>query len=138
MRHPNEDLLRRYFEAAERGDMATLDDVFADDVIAHIAGDHELRGAHRGKAAVFDFFGQLAERSGGTARLVMEEAVADDWFAVALVSVQGRIGDSKLDGEPAAVVFRIEDGRFVELWSHHHDQAKLDRFWSSPQPVPEL
>ena len=76
------------------------------------------------------FFARLAERSGGTARLHLQDAVADDWFAVAPVEVAGRAGGETLDGERAVLVVRVHDARFVELWSHHDDQHKMNRAWS--------
>lgn len=79
MAHPNEELLHRYFKAVDNRDLDTLDELFADDIVAHIAGNHTLAGDYRGKNAVFGFFGQLAERSGGTARLHPRNALADDW-----------------------------------------------------------
>lgn len=132
MAHPHEDLLRRYFKAVESGDVGALDEIFAEDVVGHIAGRHELAGERRGKQAVFAFFGQLAERSKGTARLSLRESLVDDWFAVALVDAFGRIGERSIDGEPGVLVMRIQDGRFVEWWSHHYDQPKMDHIWSSP------
>ncbi|HEX6337894.1 MAG TPA: nuclear transport factor 2 family protein [Jiangellaceae bacterium] len=131
MPHQNEELLRRYFKAAESNDVATLDELFADDVVGHTTGNHELSGDHRGKEAVFALFGRLAELSGGTARLTLRDAIADDSFAVALVDAHGRVGDNVIDGEPTVMVLRIADGRFVEWWSHHYDQPKMDALWSS-------
>ena len=80
MAHPNEELLRRYFKATESEDLATLDELFADNITAHIGGRHALSRDFQGKEAVFGFFGQLAERSGGTARLHLQDALTDDWF----------------------------------------------------------
>ena len=130
MAHPNEELLRTYFKAAESGDLANLDQLFADNITAHIPGNHALAGDYQGKEAVFGFFGRLAERSGGTARLQLRNALADDWFTVALVEAAGRVGDQTLDGERAVLVLRVQDGRFVELWSHHYDQQRMNRAWS--------
>jgi ketosteroid isomerase-like protein len=130
MAHPNEELLRRYFKATESEDLATLDELFADNITAHIGGRHALSRDFQGKEAVFGFFGQLAERSGGTARLHLQDALTDDWFAVALVELAGTAGGEVLDGERAVLVLRIQNGRFVELWSHHYDQQKMNRVWS--------
>ena len=130
MAHPNEEMLRRYFKAAESGDLATLDELFADDITAHIAGRHALSRDYHGKEAVFGFFGQLAERSGGTARLDLRNALTDDWFAVALVELAGQVGGETLDGERGALVLRIQNDRFVEFWSHHYDEQKMNRVWS--------
>ena len=130
MTHPHEDLLRRYFKAAETGDLTVLDELFDDDVVGHTAGSHELAGDHVGKQEVFAFFGQLAERSGGTATLRPRALAVDDWFAVALVDAAGRVGDATIDGEPTVFVLRIANGKFVEWWSHHYDQDAMDRFWA--------
>ena len=62
--------------------------------------------------------------------LNLQEALADDWFAVALVELSGRVGNETLDGERAVLVLRVQDGRFVEFWSHHYDQQKMNRAWS--------
>ena len=59
--------------------------------------------------------------------LNLQEALADDWFAVALVELSGRVGNETLDGERAVLVLRVQDGRFVEFWSHHYDQQKMNR-----------
>jgi hypothetical protein len=32
--------------------------------------------------------------------------------------------------ETAAVVLRIEDGRFTEIWSHHTHQEEMDQLWT--------
>jgi hypothetical protein len=99
-------------------------------ICAHIAGNHTLAGDYQGKEAVFGFFGQLAERSGGTARLNLQKALTDDWFALVLVELAGRVGDETLDGERAVLVLRVQDGKFIEFWSHHYDQQKMDQVWS--------
>lgn len=130
MGQSNEELVRRYFAAAGAGDMDTLNEVFADDIVAHIGGNHALSGDYRGKQEVFGFFGQLAERSGGTAQLHLRDVLADNGFAIALVDASGQVGDHVIDGEPGALVLRIQDGRFVEFWSHHYDQKRMDEIWS--------
>lgn len=130
MTHPNEELLTAYFRAAGSGDVATLTELFSDDVTWHVGGNHSLSGVHHGKEKVFGMFGVLAERSGGTARLQPTETVVDDWFAVALAEVHGTFGVKTLDNARAAMVLRIEDGRFTEIWSHHYDQEEMDRLWS--------
>ena len=46
------------------------------------------------------------------------------------LDAQAGVGDQTLDGERAVLVLRVQDGRFVELWSHHYDQQKMNRVWS--------
>ncbi|HEX6336753.1 MAG TPA: nuclear transport factor 2 family protein [Jiangellaceae bacterium] len=130
MTHPNEKLLTEYVNAAGSGDVATLNELFSGDVTWHVGGNHALSDDHRGKEKVFGLFGMLAERSGGTARLQPTDTIVDDWFAVALAEVVGTFDGESLDNARAAMVLRIEDGRFTEIWSHHHNPEEMDRLWS--------
>lgn len=66
MAHPNEDLVRRGFAAFGAGDIATLGELFADDIVWHVGGRSPISGDYKGKDEVFGFFAQLAERAGGT------------------------------------------------------------------------
>lgn len=131
MTHPNEKLFHTYTEAVENGDLATLGEVFADDVVGHVAGEHRLSGDYRGKDAVFGFFAELADRSNGTARLKPREVLVDDWFVIAQVDASGQVGATVFESEPAVLVMRVADGRFVEWWSHHYDQQQMDRVWTA-------
>ena len=62
MAHPNEDLVRRGYAAFSTGDIATLTELFADDLVWHVGGRSPITGDYKGKEAVLGFFAQLAER----------------------------------------------------------------------------
>jgi len=61
-------------------------------------------------------------------RIALIDVVASDTLVVSLERVTARRRGRTLDQE-ACVVWRIADGRCVELWSHFADQAECDRFW---------
>jgi hypothetical protein len=61
---------------------------------------------------------------------IFRNALTDDWFTVHSLKSVAKSGVRPLDGERAVLVLRIENGRFVELWSHHYDQEKMNRAWS--------
>jgi ketosteroid isomerase-like protein len=42
MAHPNEDLLRRGYEAYDSGDMDTIQALFDDDLVWHAGGSNQL------------------------------------------------------------------------------------------------
>ena len=46
--HPNEDLLRREYDAFAREDVASLDEIFADDIVYHVSGHNPFSGDYRG------------------------------------------------------------------------------------------
>ena len=49
------DIARRLYAAREHGDLATVVDLVADDVVLHVPGTHPLAGDHRGLAAFAEF-----------------------------------------------------------------------------------
>lgn len=46
--HPNAELLRKGYEAFDKGDMAVLTELFAENVVWHAPGDSPISGEHRG------------------------------------------------------------------------------------------
>src|SRR5262249_50152627 len=65
------ELVRRGYEAVERGDITALDEMLADDVTWHGtpgSSNERLSRDYDGKAAVFGFFSELGRLSSGTLR----------------------------------------------------------------------
>ena len=127
--HPNAALLRKAYDAFDKGDMATLAELFAEDVVWHLPGRNPVSGVHRGRDAVFAAFAKFFELSGGTLKLDDHTILADDAHAVALnratASRQGRHLDLL-----GADVFHVRNGRIVEFWAFSEDQRIDDEFWS--------
>jgi uncharacterized protein len=84
--HANEDLLRREYDAFARGDVASLDEIFADDIVYHIPGHNPFSGDHRGKEAVYELFRSDRRAS---FRSEIHDILANDRHAVTLTVVQG-------------------------------------------------
>jgi uncharacterized protein len=129
MAHPSEELVRRGYEAFNKGDVETLRQVFADTTIFHEPGRSPISGDYQGLDQVLGFFGTIAERSGGTFRATLHDVLANDEHVVGLHS-----SDAERDGRrarsPTVLVFHVRDGRITETWSHHHDQHEFDEFWA--------
>ena len=129
MAHPNEELVRRGYEAFNNADVETLRELFADTTIFHEPGRSPISGDYQGLDQVLGFFGTLAERSGGTFRATLHDVVANDEHAIGLHS-----SDAERDGRrissPTVLVFHVRDGRIAETWSHHYDQHEFDEFWA--------
>lgn len=129
MAHPNEDLVRRGFAAFGTGDLATLGELFADDIVWHAGGRSPISGDYKGKDEVFGFFAQLAERSGGTFRVDIHDLLANDEHVVALTKATGqRQGKTLTDS--GAQVFHVHGGKVTEQWYHPGDPYASDEFWS--------
>ena len=84
MAHPNEALVRRGYEAFNKGDTQTLREVFDPEIVWHFPGRSVLAGDHRGTDALLGFFGRTMELTAGTFRVELHELVADDQHTVGL------------------------------------------------------
>lgn len=129
MPHPNEELVRRGFAAFATGDMATLSELFADDVVWHAGGRSPIAGDYKGKQEVFGLFAQLAGRTGGTFHLEVHDVLANDEHVVALVKTAGN-REGKTLSDNGVQIFHVRGGKVVESWFHPSDQYAADDFWS--------
>ena len=129
MAHPNEDLLRKGYEAFSRGDMDTLrNTVFADDITFHIPGKNQLAGDYVGKEKVFGFLGKVMELSGGSFRLEVHDVVANAEHAIGLTTHTGQ-REGRTANYHSVHVFHVRNGKLAELWESP-DQPAFDSFWS--------
>jgi ketosteroid isomerase-like protein len=128
MAHPNEDLVRRGYEAFLNNDMATLNDLFADDIKWHAPGRSQVSGDFRGKEQVFGEFGKIFELTGGTFKLELHDVLANDTHVVVLARATGEREGMKLD-DKSVQVFHIADGKVTEQWLHPGDEYASDQFW---------
>jgi len=127
--HPNLELLRRGYAAYGSGDMDTIDELFADDVVWHIGGRSALSGDYEGKEQVFGFFAKLLELSDGTSKVEVHDLLASDDHGVAVVKESATRGGSSHEGN-AVHVFHLRDGRVTEFWDAQTDQYAADEFWA--------
>ena len=126
--HPNEELVRKGFQAFAEGDMVTLDQLFADDAVWHSAGNLPFSGDHVGKAAIFESFGKVRELSDSFTQDI-HSVLADDEHAVAQTKVHVARGDRMLDANQV-IVFHVRDGKVTEAWVAAYDQATAEAFWN--------
>jgi uncharacterized protein len=124
--HPNEDLLRREYDAFAREDLTSLDEIFADDIVYHVPGHNPFSGDYQGKEAVYELFRQDRRAS---FRSEIHDILANDRHAVALTVVHGARQGRVLEDITVHVV-HVVDGRITEAWFFPGDQAASDAFWS--------
>ncbi len=128
MAHPNEELVRKGYKAFGSADMATLGELFADDIQWHTPGDNQLSGDFKGQQEVFGQFAKIAELTGGNFSLDIHAVLADDEHAVALVVAKGEREGKKIE-DPQVHVFHVKGGQVTEFWGHPTDQRAVDDFW---------
>ena len=116
MAHPNEDLIRRGYEAFNKGDTQTLREVFDPEIVWHFPGRSVLAGDHRGTDAVLGFFGRTMELTAGTFRVELHKVVADDQHTVGLHLATGEREGRTLEDQEV-LVFHVRDNKVVERGS---------------------
>jgi uncharacterized protein len=124
--HPNEDLLRREYDAFAREDLTSLDEIFADDIVYHVPGHNPFSGDYQGKEAAYELFRQERRAS---FRSEVHDILANDRHAVALTVVHGARQGRILEDITVHVV-HVVDGRITEAWFFPGDQAASDASWS--------
>src|SRR5207237_6724562 len=102
--HPNAAVLRRTYEAFARGDFAVLSECFHEEIVWYVPGNSLISGAHRGRDAVFAFFGRLMELSGGTFKAEGQDIGASDQRAFSLEHLTAQRAGKTLDVELVLVV----------------------------------
>jgi uncharacterized protein len=128
MGHPNEDLIRRGYDAFGSGDMDTLRELYHPDIVWHAPGRSQLAGDYQGVDAVLGFFGQTMELTGGNFGVEVHDVVANDEHAVGLHKGHAERAGRTLEGN-GTLVFHVRDGKVTEVWQYWADQYAADELF---------
>ena len=129
--HPNAALHQKAHNAAHTGDMNTLTEMTAENVVWHSPGRSPISGDFHGRDAVMSqFFGKMAQLSDGTAGFEdFQNYFGTDDHSVALFRwTATRNGNTKV--YKVCEVIRWRNGQIAEEWAYYDDQYELDAFWS--------
>src|SRR5438067_11988045 len=108
--------------------MDIINELFADDILWHVAGHSALSGEYKGKDQVFEFFGKLMELTDGTSKLEIHDILANDEHGVALLNGSASRKGKSFSG-PDVHVFHIKNGKVVEFWDSPLDQYASDELF---------
>ena len=121
------ELVRRGFDAFIQGDMDTLKDLMAPDVIWHNSGNGIISGDFKGDE-VFTMFGRIFSETQGTLRQEVHALTEGDGHVVALTKVSGTRNGRSLATDNV-VIFHLDNGKVTEAWNTPFDQSAGDEFW---------
>ncbi|MGA9874072.1 MAG: nuclear transport factor 2 family protein [Rhodococcus sp. (in: high G+C Gram-positive bacteria)] len=123
------DTARTYFTAVQTGDMATLGELLAGDIVWHQPGSHRFSGVHRGRDAVFALLGAMMETSAGTFAIDTVHSYMDNGDLVAAsIHFSGSRGEQSMAMDGVDLL-RITDDKITEVWLFSADAAAEDAFW---------
>ena len=128
--HANVQRARQGYEAFSKGDMATISELLADDVVWHVGGSSPISGDYKGKDAVFGFFGKLMELTGGTFKIEVHDILANDGHTVTMVRETAEKAGKKFDSKAVHITHPDSEGRIKEFWGFEENQAEADEFFA--------
>lgn len=122
-------VVRTYTEAWLAGDIGTVLDLYANDIVLHYGGANPLTGDHRGKDAAVTVLLAVQEK---TQRVPTEviDVMEGATYAAAWVREQWTVEGDTVD-LMRLLTYRVADGKLAECWLFDHDQALVDRVFSS-------
>jgi ketosteroid isomerase-like protein len=111
MAHPNEDVVRKAYEAFEKGDVDTLKGLVSPDVTWHEAGNPV---PIQGRDAVMQ---RAAAATGLENDIDVHDILASDEHVVSLLRARLRKPNGDEVSYPVVEVAHIQDGMLTERWS---------------------
>lgn len=126
MAHPNQSMVETAYSAFAAGDIATIMDLWTDDIAWHQAGSSSLAGDHAGKEAVAAFLGGIVQNTGGSFKAELQNVLADDTNGYSLHKSTATKDGQELEAW-AVLGYRFRDGKIAEIWTFDYDQQISDQ-----------
>ena len=126
----NAETVRRGYDAFNKADMKTLNELFDDNVSWHTPGRSALAGDRKGREAVFAQFGRYGGETAGTFKAIMQTvAETDDGRVIATHHNTATRKGKRLELD-SSLVFEFKDGKVTSGREYAYDLYAWDEFWS--------
>jgi uncharacterized protein len=126
----NAAIVRRGYEAVNRGDLTMLAELLGDDVSWHTPGRSPLAGDVVGREAVFARLGRYLAETGGTFRADLKRLLTDEDDRVIGIHHDVAEREGKRLDIFCCTVLELENGRIVGGRDHFYDLRAWNEFWS--------
>ena len=132
MKHPNLQIIDRFFDAYAKRDFNALADVLDPDAKWTNLGMHPLAGVHRGMKDIVAFFDAMGKVMGDS-KVKSEKLVvgADGDYVVEAQRIQTARPDGHNLDHIACVLWRFEKGKIIEGTHFFSDHEAVDRFFNA-------
>ena len=125
---PHSWLAHRVWDATARGDVDSLLQIYAPDVVMWVRGRNPLCGEYKGSTALLEQFARSAELVDELCLDLLEIYSSEDG-ALIRYRVEATRGEHRLDAE-FHLSFRVGAGRIHEVEIVSTDQDRADAFWN--------
>ena len=123
-------IMQRAYDAFNKGDVATLTDIFDENVAWHLPGKSSMANDYEGRDATLAYFGQIGQKTEGTFQAELQELIGDDDDRVIGIQRSTADRDGKHLDVGNCIVFQLKNGRVTDGREHFHDLYAWDEFWS--------
>jgi ketosteroid isomerase-like protein len=132
--HPNEKLIRDFYEAQGRfyaghADSEAVEALLSDEIVWHVPGRSAISGEYRGREEVLEYFARRRDFAHDSFRVEIRHVLADEEYVMQLAGGRAEIRGERREWETVGV-YRIRDGRIAECWLLPFDQYAFDEIWS--------
>jgi uncharacterized protein len=122
-------LVRRGFEAFNKGDVATLKQVLSADCIQHMSGSNRFSGDHKGLDNMLKMYGEIGTLTDGTFQAVLGDVYATDHGVIAQFTSTATRNGRSLE-QRNSMVFTIVDGKATDMDEVPLNGDVNDAFWA--------
>ena len=128
MAHPNEEMLRKLYDAYNKGDIETVMRSLAPDVVGHVPGKSHLSGTYKGTDEVMGMFGKLAAAVAGSYSVEVHDVLANNEHAAVLGEINAEKNGERYTSK-SVEVYHLKDGKITEFWTLEEDLYASDAFY---------
>jgi len=118
----NAEVVRRGYEAFQKGDMAAFDDILADDCVWHVPGKSQVAGDKKGRKATVDYYVQLGTLTDGNISVELHDVIANDEHVAGLHRTSASRGGNSFE-TTEVIVFHVQNGKITEAWARSTPSA---------------
>jgi ketosteroid isomerase-like protein len=122
------DVMERYLAAMRSGDRETGYGFYAEDIVAFVPGRSALAGRREGRDAVIDYISTAVAMASRGVELEVLDVLAGEEHVALMVRerLSGEHGDLDM---LRTNVYRVRDGRIVEIRVFESDQYAVDAWF---------
>lgn len=127
--HPNALVVRRLMAALSEQNRAEIEAVLDEDCVWRVPGANVLSGVYEGRRAILSLFGKMKRIFTGPARFDVIDITTSPGYAAAYQYGIVEVGGATVRLREC-LVYRIKDGRVVEVDEFQSDERAFDEAFS--------
>ncbi|MFD2176861.1 nuclear transport factor 2 family protein [Veronia pacifica] len=123
-------LINTFFSLLAKRDILSLTEIASPEIIWHQPGENRFSGSHNGIMEVGMMMASMLTITQDNLDITpMANPMANNDLVSIPVRFEAKVEDKELTRE-GTDIFRVADGKIVEVWSFSSNQDEIDDFWA--------